>query len=113
MSRFLYHMALRSEWEQGEAEGLYRGSADDRRDGFLHFSTAEQVAESAACHRAGQENLLLIVGAEAGAGPWKWEVARNGSLFPQLYGPLPVTAEVGVHGLPLGPAGLHFLPPLH
>ncbi len=112
MTRFVDHMALRSEWEQGEVEGLYRGSADDRRDGFMHFSTAEQVAESAARHRAGQQNLLLIVVAEAGSGPWKWEVARNGALFPHLYGPLPVTAAVGIHELPLGPDGLHVFPPL-
>ena len=112
MSRFLYHMALRSEWEQGEAEGIYRGSADDRRDGFLHFSTGEQVAESATRHRAGQDNLLLIVVAEEGAGPWRWEVSRSGALFPHLYADLPVAAAVGIHDLPLGPDGLHIFPPL-
>jgi uncharacterized protein (DUF952 family) len=111
MSRFLYHMARRSEWEQAEADGLYHGSADDRRDGFMHFSTDEQVAESAAKHRAGQADLLLIVVAEEGAGPWKWEVSRGGAEFPHLYGPLPVAAVVGVHELPLGPDGLHIFPP--
>jgi uncharacterized protein (DUF952 family) len=112
MSRFLYHMAKRSEWEQGEAEGVYRGSADDRRDGFMHFSTADQVAESAAKHRAGQTDLLLIVVAEDSVGPWKWEVARNGALFPHLYGHLPPAIAVGVHALPLGDGGLHVFPPL-
>jgi uncharacterized protein (DUF952 family) len=104
-------MALRSEWQQGEAEGVYHGSADDRRDGFMHFSTAEQVAESAAKHRAGQKDLLLIVVAEEGVGPWKWEVSRGGSSFPHLYGPLPVSAAVGVHELPLGADGVHVFPP--
>jgi uncharacterized protein (DUF952 family) len=112
MSRFLYHMAKRSEWEHGEAEGTYRGSADDRRDGFMHFSTAEQVVESAARHRAGQTDLLLIVVAEESVGPWKWEVARNGALFPHLYGDLPSAIAVGVHHLPLGEDGLHIFPPL-
>lgn len=111
MSRFLYHMARRSEWEQAEADGVYRGSADDRRDGFMHFSTGEQVTESAAKHRAGQPDLLLIVVAEESTGPWKWEESRGGALFPHLYGPLPVTAAVGVHELPLGPDGLHVFPP--
>jgi uncharacterized protein (DUF952 family) len=111
MNRFLYHMARRSEWEQAESEGLYRGSADDRRDGFMHFSTDEQVAESAAKHRTGQTDLLLIVVAEEGTGPWKWEVSRGGALFPHLYGPLPVMAAVGIHELPLGPDGLHVFPP--
>jgi uncharacterized protein (DUF952 family) len=112
MSEFLYHMAKRADWERAEADGLYRGSPDDRRDGFMHFSTAEQVAESARLHRAGQADLLLIVVAEAGAGPWKWETARNGSLFPHLYADLPVKAAVGVHELPLGDDGLHVFPPL-
>ena len=112
MSQFLYHMARRSEWEQAEADGLYRGSPDDRRDGFMHFSTAAQVAESARLHRAGQADLLLIVVAEDGIGPWKWEAARSGALFPHLYGDLPVKTAVGVHELPLGDDGLHVFPPL-
>jgi uncharacterized protein (DUF952 family) len=105
-------MARRAEWEQAEAEGIYRGSADDRRDGFMHFSTAEQVAESASRHRAGQSDLLLIVVAEDGAGPWRWEAARSGDLFPHLYADLPVKAAVGIHDLPLGDDGRHVFPPL-
>jgi len=112
MSEFLYHMARRADWEQAEKDGFYRGSADDQRDGFMHFSTAEQVAESARRHRAGQADLLLIVVPEAAAGPWKWEAARNGDLFPHLYAHLPVKAAVGVHELPLGENGLHVFPPL-
>jgi uncharacterized protein (DUF952 family) len=112
MSRFLYHMARRSDWEQAETDGFYRGSVDDRRDGFMHFSTAAQVAESARRHRAGQSDLVLIVVAEDGVGPWRWEAARAGDLFPHLYADLPVTAAVGVHGLPLGEDGLHVFPPL-
>ena len=112
MTNFLYHMAHRADWERAETEGLYHGSPDDRRDGFMHFSTADQVAESARRHRAGQTDLLLIVVPEDGTGPWKWEEARGGALFPHLYGPLPVKAAVGVHELPLGEDGLHVFPPL-
>jgi uncharacterized protein (DUF952 family) len=112
MSEFLYHMARRADWEQAETDGFYRGSPDDHRDGFMHFSTAGQVAESARRHRAGQADLLLIVVAEAAVGPWKWEEARDGALFPHLYAHLPVKAAVGVHDLPLGEDGLHVFPPL-
>ncbi|MDB5397103.1 MAG: glutathione S-transferase [Rhodospirillales bacterium] len=112
MSRFLYHMASRSDWDQAETDGFYRGSADDRRDGFMHFSTAEQVAESARRHRPGQADLVLIVVAEDGTGPWRWEPARSGDLFPHLYADLPVKAVVGVHDLSLGDDGLHVFPPL-
>jgi uncharacterized protein (DUF952 family) len=112
MSRFLYHMARRADWAQAEAEGFYSGSSDDTRDGFMHFSTAAQVAESARRHRAGQADLVLIVVAEDGVGPWRWESARGGDLFPHLYATLPVAAAVGVHDLPLGDDGLHVFPPL-
>ena len=112
MSRYLYHMARRAEWLAAEAAGSYPGSADDRRDGFIHFSTADQVVESAARHRAGESDILLIVVAEDGTGPWRWEPARSGDLFPHLYGALPLKAVVGVHELPLGGDGRHVFPPL-
>jgi uncharacterized protein (DUF952 family) len=112
VSRFLYHMARKDEWAAAEQAGAYDGSADDRRDGFIHFSTAEQVAESAWRHRRGQEDLLLIVVPEEATGPWRWESARNGDLFPHLYGALPAKAVVAVHELPLGKDGRHVFPPL-
>lgn len=112
MSRFLYHLARGAEWREAEAAGIYGGSADDRRDGFLHFSTAEQVVESAGRHRAGEKDVLLIVVPEAALESWKWEPARSGALFAHLYGTLPLKAVVGVHELPLGPDGKHVFPPL-
>jgi uncharacterized protein (DUF952 family) len=108
----LYHLARGAEWQAAEALGAYRGSADDRRDGFLHFSTAEQVVESARRHRAGEKDVLLIVVPEAALESWRWEASRSGALFPHLYGDLPLKAVVAVHELPLGPDGLHVFPPL-
>jgi uncharacterized protein (DUF952 family) len=112
MSQFLYHLARRADWEKAEAGEPYFGSADDLRDGFIHFSTASQVMESAARHRAGEADNLLIVVAECGVSAWRWEKARSGALFPHLYGALPMDSVVGVHELPLGPDGLHIFPPL-
>jgi uncharacterized protein (DUF952 family) len=105
-------MAHRAEWEAAQSDGLYHGSPDDRRDGFIHFSTAAQVADSARRHRAGQADLLLIGVEESAVVPWKWEAARSGALFPHLYGPLPVVAVASVRELPLGGDGLHIFPPL-
>jgi uncharacterized protein (DUF952 family) len=111
MTRLLYHLASRAEWAAAEAEGVYRGSPDDRRDGFIHFSTEDQVRASAARHRAGHTDLLLLAAPEDAVGPWRWEKARSGALFPHLYAPLPVSAVVSVEALPLGPDGLHQFPP--
>lgn len=110
----IYHMAHEAEWHAAQASGApYMGSPDDRRDGFIHFSTAAQVKVSAAKHRAGQKDLLLLTVEAKTLGPaLKWESSRGGDLFPHLYGALPAAAVIKVAPLPLGPDGVHVFPPL-
>lgn len=85
----------------------------DRRDGFIHFSTGAQVAETASKHFAGQSDLLLVsVNATQLGDRLKWEPSRGGTLFPHLYGELEVTAVARVEPLLLGPDGRHVFPPL-
>jgi uncharacterized protein (DUF952 family) len=100
-------------WAKAEREGLFRGAAIDLTDGYIHFSTAGQVAETAARHFAGQPDLVLAaVDAEALGGELKWEPSRGGALFPHLYGPLAMSAVRWVKPLPLGRDGCHVLPDL-
>ncbi len=107
----IYHMCRRDEWAAAEAAGLYRGSSQDAADGFIHFSTAEQIRESARKHRAGQADLVLVTVDAAKLGALlKWEPSRGGALFPHLYGALPLEAVIRVEPLPLGPAGTHSFP---
>ncbi len=109
----IYHMCRCSEWRSAEALGHYDGSAQDKSDGFIHFSTAAHLADSAAKHRAGQTDLVLLaVWPDILGPPLKWEPARGGILFPHLYGLLPVAAVAWVADLPLGPDGRHRFPPL-
>ena len=109
----IYHLCPRAAWEAARAVGHYDGSAADRADGFIHFSTAAQVAASAAKHHAGRTGLVLLGVDPAPLGDaLKWEPARGGDLFPHLYGPLPVSAVRRVADLPLGPDGRHVFPPL-
>ena len=85
----IYKICTAAEWREAERAGAYRGSAVDRRDGFIHFSTAEQAAETAAKWFAGQRDLVLVaVDAEALGDRLKWEPSRGGALFPHLYGEL-------------------------
>jgi uncharacterized protein (DUF952 family) len=113
MTEMIYHMCPAEAWTEAVRQGEYRGGADDRRDGFLHFSTADQVAESARCHRAGQAGLVLIVVESDRLGArLKWEKSRGGDLFPHLYGPLDPAEVTSFHPLPLGPNGEHVFPPL-
>lgn len=114
MESLIHTLVRRADWEEAERLGSYAGSADDRRDGFLHFSTASQVRESAAKHRAGEPDLLLVeVEADALGEALRWEPASGGKrpgLFPHLYGELPVAAVRRVMPLPLDGAGRHVFP---
>ena len=89
----IYKICEQALWRSAESVGLFRGAPVDMRDGFIHFSTAEQLAETAAKHFAGARDLILVaVDAEALGTPLKWERSRGGALFPHLYAPLPLSA---------------------
>jgi uncharacterized protein (DUF952 family) len=109
--RLIYHMCKRSDWQKAEERGFYQGSVGDRVDGFLHFSTAQQVAESAARHLADVEDLVLITVDANDFGPsLKWELSRSDQLFPHLYGSLVVAKVISVCDLSLAKDGFHRFP---
>ncbi|MER9968623.1 DUF952 domain-containing protein [Mesorhizobium sp. M0060] len=113
MSEIIYKIVPEALWREAEREGRFTGAPIDVADGFIHFSTAGQVRETAAKHFAGQSGLLLVAidGARLGDA-LKYEVSRGGALFPHLYGPLDLEAVVSVHALPLGADGRHEFPAL-
>ncbi len=109
----VYKICPVSLWREAEHSGVFRGSEDDRRDGFIHFSTAAQVVETAAKHFSGQTDLLLLrINTANLGGQMKWEPSRGGALFPHLYGELDLTAVDRVDALPLAPDNRHVFPPL-
>jgi len=109
----IYHMCLREEWELAVKRGSYPGSSQDTADGFIHFSTAEQLPESARRHRMGQSGLVLLaVDPNMLGAALRWEPSRHGALFPHLYGSLPLSAVQSVCDLPLNDQGVPMLPAL-
>lgn len=113
MTTSIYRIVPADVWQQAEVAGSFGGTEHDLRDGFIHFSTAAQVAETAARHYAGLAGLLLVrVNAPALGSALCWEPSRGGALFPHLYGALPLGAVTSVAPLPLGPDGVHVLPAL-
>jgi uncharacterized protein (DUF952 family) len=109
----IFHMCLRQEWELAVQSGAYTGSSQDRADGFIHFSTAGQLPQSARRHRAGQVGLVLLaVDPQVLGEALRWEPSRQGALFPHLYGTLPLSAVRSVHDMPLDADGVPLLPPL-
>jgi uncharacterized protein (DUF952 family) len=109
----IYHLARDAGWRDAERSGTYTGTAGDRADGFLHFSTAAQIVESAAKHRRGEMGIVLVaVDTDSLGDTLRWEPARGGALFPHLYGALPLVSVLWSRPLPLGDDGRHRFPPL-
>jgi uncharacterized protein (DUF952 family) len=97
VSTIIYKICPAALWGDAERTKIFRGSPVDQQDGYIHFSTAEQVEATLAKHFAGQKNLLLIaVDAEALGAALKWEPSRGGALFPHLHGVLPLSAAQSV-----------------
>jgi uncharacterized protein (DUF952 family) len=100
-------------WNEAKRRGVFTGAPVDVADGFIHFSTAAQAAETAARHFAGRGDLVLVaVDTDALGASLRYEPSRGGALFPHLYGMLPLAAVRWVKPLPLGPNGKHVFPEL-
>jgi uncharacterized protein (DUF952 family) len=103
----VYKVCSASEWADAVGASTYRGSNVDRRDGFIHFSTAAQLEETLRRHFAGRVGLILVaVDPNTLGAALRWEPSRGGDLFPHLYGELPVALAQWVRAIePPTPAG--------
>lgn len=108
----IYKILRAGEWAALDRDGETAGAPVDVADGYVHFSTAEQVVETAARHFAGEDGLILAAfEADAMGAALIWEPSRGGALFPHLYAPLrradvlwhvPLPWRDGVHVFPEG-----------
>ena len=106
----VYKILPRAAWEAAQAAGVYRGSALDLRDGYIHLSSPAQVGETARRHFAGQEDLLVLAIEAGRLGPaLRWEASRGGDLFPHLYGDLDPRMAASVTPAPLDADGVPVL----
>lgn len=106
----IYKLLRQPEWDALCQAGQTDGAPVDQADGFIHFSTATQLAETAARHFAGVEGLILAAFEADALGPaLKWEPSRGGALFPHLYGPLRRADVIWHQPLPLA-QGQHVFP---
>lgn len=107
----IYKILSAEAWQQALARGAFAGSEHDVRDGFIHFSTSAQVAETAAKHFARVPGLVLLsVSVAALTHALRWEPSRGGALFPHLYGELATSAVTRVDRLVLDAHGVHVFP---
>ena len=106
----IYKILRADEWAMLQARGETAGAPVDIADGYVHFSTAAQLRETAARHFAGEEGLMLLAfDPDAMSGDLRWEPSRGGALFPHLYAPLRLSEMAWAKPLPLGPGG-HVFP---
>lgn len=110
MKKIVYKIVTAAEWSDAMTKGQYDGSADDKRDGFIHLSEQDQVRGTLEKHFKGKRDLVLIafevpkLGADL-----RWEQSRGGELFPHLYAPLSVSVALWKRPLPKNSDGVHFL----
>jgi uncharacterized protein (DUF952 family) len=109
----IYKITSYQAWNNAGKTGIFSGAAVDIADGYIHFSAAHQVRETAAKYFRNQPDLILAaIDADALGEALKWEPSRGGDLFPHLYGPLPMSAVLSVMALPLGSDGAPVIPDL-
>jgi uncharacterized protein (DUF952 family) len=111
MGEPVYKIMTEAAFEEAMLAGRFEGSSDDRRDGFIHLSTAHQLEATLAAHFAGQEDLVLLAFDSATLGDQlRWEVSRGSAMFPHLYAPLDFTNLLSVESLLLDGDGRHVVP---
>lgn len=109
----IYKILTEGQWTAFKEAGRFDGAPVDLADGYIHFSTSEQMEETAAKHFAGAEDLVLAwAETDALDGDLKWEVSRGGAEFPHLYrawsldevtGSAPLPLRDGRHQFPSAP----------
>lgn len=96
----IYKIFRPEEWASLRALGTTTGAPIDIDDGYIHFSTAAQVAETAAKHFTQDDRIILAVVDDKRLGnALKWEPSRGGADFPHLYRALAVLDVVAHYDL--------------
>lgn len=108
----IYKILLPAEWAAFEAAGRFDGSPFDRASGFVHCSSREQVAATAARVFGAEPELVVVaVDADPLGDAVRWERAPDGGIFPHVYASLPLDAVTAVHRVAGAPAVAAALPP--
>lgn len=100
----IYKLLGKGDWEKALADGVFHGSDRDRADGYIHFSSAQQLQETARRHFAGRDDLVVLEVEDHTLGSaLKWEISRDNQPFPHLFAPLRLDAVLSARSFALEP----------
>ena len=105
----VFKVCEEDDWESTKNEDLFLGSQADRRDGFIHFSTSEQLEETLEKYFKSKSPLYLLE-VKTEDVELVWEIGRNNQLFPHLYSPLPLDMVSRVYRIFIDDEGKHIIP---
>lgn len=113
LSMRVYKIFRPEDWASFQQDGRFPGSADDRRDGFIHLCAWSQLAGTLARHFSRADDREVVVAAlQAGtlAPSLRWERSRGGEAFPHLYAELLATHVAGEWRFERSVQGTYALP---
>ena len=111
MDKIAYKILTGPQMAELESEGRFAGAPIDLSDGYIHMSTAAQLAETIARHFGGQDDLhIAAIDLEALGEAVRWEASRGGQLFPHLYAALTLADVIAYGPLAHAPDGSIMLP---
>ena len=110
-SSSVYKILSPAAWTQARAQAVLALTGVDARDGFVHLSGADQVADTLALYFTDADDLILVAFAAATLGPdLRWEASRGGALFPHFHGGLATSLATDAWKISRGPDGVFVLP---
>ena len=107
---FIFKIIDKEEWQKAKQDLIYNGSDKDKKDGYIHFSEADQVPETLKKYYQNIENLILLKVNAFKLDHILWEQASNGDMYPHLYSSLDIKNVEDAFALPLDDDGMHKLP---
>ena len=105
----VFKVCEEEDWETTKNNEFFAGSKNDLSDGFIHFSTPEQLKETLEKHFKSKSPLYLLE-VETDDLELVWEISRNNKLFPHLYEPLPLSMVTKVYRILINADGKHIIP---
>jgi uncharacterized protein (DUF952 family) len=99
--KYIYKIIDKNEWQKTKDKHSYSGSKKDIEDGYIHFSSEDQIEGTLKKHYSNQSNLILLKVATLKLDHLIWEQASDGNMFPHLYSSLEISNVVEEFIIPL------------